>query len=91
MTAESRVERQVVRQNWEESERGWGVRPDGYSLHLTLSDRHQFIKEYWDTMPNYVPDTYSRPEGEPVPTGVEQVVFDQLTELKKEGKPGIWF
>ena len=38
----------VVCQYWEESERGWGVRPDGCSLHLTEADRKQFIKEYWD-------------------------------------------
>lgn len=24
----------VICQKWEESERGWGTRPNGYSLHL---------------------------------------------------------
>jgi hypothetical protein len=34
---------EVVYQSWLESERGWGVRPDGYSLHLSLGDRKRFI------------------------------------------------
>lgn len=55
----------LVRQDWVESERGWGVRPDGYSLHLTSGDRDAFVKDYWDTMPNEAPDEYSRPDGEP--------------------------
>lgn len=52
-------------QDWEEMERGWGSRPDGYSLHLDDEDRKRFIKAYWDKMPNHVPDEYSTPYGEP--------------------------
>jgi len=56
----------VVVQKWEESERGWGVRPDGYSIHLTDADRHAYINKYWDSMPkSFVPDEYSRPSGTP--------------------------
>ena len=47
----------VIKQLWEESERGWGIRPDGYSLHLNNEDRKQFIKEYWALLPDGpVPD-----------------------------------
>jgi len=56
---------QVIRQDWLESERGWGFRPDGYSLHLTEEDRKSYIKAYWDRMPDQVPDEYSRPSGDP--------------------------
>jgi hypothetical protein len=35
----------VIRQEWEESERGWGCRPDGYSLHLDKEDRNTYIKK----------------------------------------------
>lgn len=48
---------------WVESERGWGVRPDGFSIHRTAQDMHKFIKDFNDTMPDEVPDTYSRPHG----------------------------
>lgn len=51
----------VVVQRWEESERGWGVRPDGYSIHPDIAARNQYVKEYWATMPNEIPDEYSRP------------------------------
>jgi hypothetical protein len=50
----------VYRQNWLESERGWGIRPDGYSLHLSRLDRDVYVRQYWDRMPNQVPDEYSR-------------------------------
>jgi hypothetical protein len=37
----------VVMQRWYESERGWGQRPDGCSLHLTEQDRAAYCKKYW--------------------------------------------
>ena len=38
--------KKVYLQHWEESERGWGIRPDGCSLHLTLEDRKKYIEKY---------------------------------------------
>ena len=76
--------RVVVRQNWEESERGWGVRPDGYSLHLTQSDRNVFVRAYWDSMPGEVPDEYERPTGETFPIEVDEETFD-LVHISKNG------
>lgn len=46
---------------WEETERHWGIRPDGFSLHLSESDYKQFVKEYWDSMPDSAPEIYYRP------------------------------
>jgi hypothetical protein len=74
----------VVRVDWVESERGWGQRPDGYSLHLTREDAEAFIKDYWDKMPDRgprgeVPDEYSRP-GEPM---LSQVNTRTLRKIKK--------
>ena len=51
----------AIKQFWEESEAGWGSRPDGYSLHLTEKDRKAYIQKYWDSMPDKVPAEYSRP------------------------------
>ncbi|MEY2665200.1 MAG: hypothetical protein RLZZ480_305 [Candidatus Parcubacteria bacterium] len=65
----------IVRQDWLESERGWGIRPDGYSLHLTESNRQQFVREYWDRMPDEVPDEYSRPSGEPFLVDVDEATY----------------
>lgn len=55
----------VVVQKWEESERNWGTRPDGFSVHLSEADRLAYITAYWDSLPSEVPDEYSRPHGTP--------------------------
>jgi hypothetical protein len=36
-------------QYWEESERGWGVRPDGCSLHLTKDDCKSYIQKTYES------------------------------------------
>ena len=46
---------------WEESERGWGVRPDGYSVHATEAGYDDYLSAYWKSMPDITPDEYSRP------------------------------
>ncbi len=67
---------------WEESERGWGERPDGYSLHLTPESVLQFVEDYWATMPDEVPDEYSRPTGEVYATLVESEIYTQVAASK---------
>jgi len=78
----------VVKQFWEESERGWGVRPDGYTLHLTEADRVKFIKAFEASQPDAVPDEYSRPSGSPTVTDVSDAVYKELQRAKR--KHGIW-
>lgn len=70
----------VVCQRWIERERGWGHRPDGYSLHLGLPECRNYIKEYWDSMPPYAPDEYSSPVGEPYLCKVEDTVFQCIVD-----------
>lgn len=72
----------VVVQKWEESERGWGTRPDGFSLHLTDADRKAFIKDYWDGMPDEVQDEYSRPDGTPYLARVDAKTFAKVKKSK---------
>lgn len=51
-------------QLWVESERGWGIRPDGFSLHLTKDDHLNYVLSYVaDRSDKEVPDEYDRPEG----------------------------
>lgn len=70
---------------WIESERGWGQRPDGLSLHLTEEDKKKYEKEYWSKMPDGpAPDEYSRPEGSKTIN-----VTDELYN-KVEEKGGSW-
>ena len=46
---------------WEESESGWGVRPDGFSFHRSAQEATQYIKDYWARQPKEVQYEYSRP------------------------------
>lgn len=76
----------VFRQEWVESERGFGVRPDGYSLHVSLENVAAFVKDYNATLPEEVPDEYSRPYGSPA---TMEVSAEKFAEIQKS-KNGIW-
>lgn len=70
--------------DWEESERGWGCRPDGISLHSSQAHADQYIKEYWAKQPaGPAPDEYSRPlSGMVEPFEVDDTLFKQLQNSK---------
>ncbi len=82
----------VIAQAWEESERGWGVRPDGVSLHLTLNDCQKFRDEYWERerarTGGVVPDEYSRESGPPFSKLVSEKIYKALEERKLDF--GVW-
>ena len=90
----------VVCQKWMESERGWGIRPDGYTLHLTMDDCRRFREEYWTTQHardgGSVPDEYSFEAGEPFMVQVDSATHKQLMSRKKDPemtpmeKAGVW-
>ena len=72
---------QVLCQMWEESERGWGTRPDGFSLHVDQVAVNAFIKAYWAEMPDGpAPDEYSRPLGNPFLVEVDDEKYKQVIE-----------
>ena len=79
--------KKVVVQKWKESEKGWGVRPDGYSLHLTDQDREAYEKAYWDSMPDEIQDEHSRTCGTPYMAEVDDETFTKV----KESANGIRF
>ena len=70
----------VVVQMWEESERSWGVRPDGYSLHLSEFDRLEYIKRYWDSLPAVPPEEYWRPCGTPYLAQVDEAIYNTVVK-----------
>lgn len=83
MTDKTNLEQRVViRQDWEESELGWGVRPDGYSLHLSQEDWKAFRKEYWKGMPKEVPEEYSRESDAPYHVRVDKKTFQAIKNSK---------
>lgn len=68
----------AICQKWEETERGWGERPDGFSLHLSIEGLTSYVKTYWDGMPNTPPEEYSRPNGTPYPVRVSEAVRAEI-------------
>jgi hypothetical protein len=74
----------VILQIWEESERGWGTRPDGCSMHIDLKERKNYIQSIYDSRKSdtSVPNEYERIVGE----GVEAFIEDSLFELVKKEK-----
>lgn len=71
---------EVICQKWEESERGWGTRPDGFSLHLSFSALSKYVQSYWDTMPDDTPDEYSKPDGTAYPVSVDDVTYRAIEQ-----------
>lgn len=75
---------------WTEFERGWGQRPDGYSIHLTREDAKRFIDVYWASRPDEVPDEYSKPnygENEAKPAYVSKETFEELRQNQNGNDP----
>jgi hypothetical protein len=75
----------VLCQDWEESERGWGVRPDGYTLHLTRVDWADFVTGYNNTFNDErtVPDEYTRVNGQPRIVELDKEVYQKLLAHRK--------
>lgn len=72
----------VILQRWEESEKNWGVRPDGCSLHLTENDRDSYVKEIYKNRKSDVPDVYERVIGNSVTVFIEDELYDILIDNK---------
>lgn len=72
----------IICQDWEESERGWGVRPDGFTLHLTMEDRDAYVKGYNQTFNNEAeaPDEYTRTSGGARLVAVDAETYQALLE-----------
>ena len=56
---------EVIVQAWTESERGWGQRPDGLSIHFTSAQCAEFVLEQEAVPPGQIgaPDSYSYADG----------------------------
>ncbi len=81
--------KKVVIQEWEESERGWGVRPDGFTMYVDMAahaahieaDRAQKAEDFKRT--HAIPDEYSRPSGDPYLIDVDDEVFAKIEAAPK--------
>lgn len=82
--------RTVLAQDWEESERGWGTRPDGFTLHLTSEAHQAYVKDYYLRNNNraVTPDEYTRVCGDPKMVQVSEKIYKKL--VKHKAKNGLW-
>jgi hypothetical protein len=75
----------VLCQPWWEKERGWGERPDGWTMHATPEDRKAFIDAYWERMPDVVPDEYSYPAGDAYMIEVDCATYEKVRDDERKG------
>lgn len=66
----------VIMQLWEESERGWGVRPDGCSLHMDSIIKNVFIDSIYKSRTDKAPNEYDRITGGEINAFVDDQLFD---------------
>lgn len=74
----------VIRKGWIESERGWGQKPYGYSLHLTEGDMKAFIDEHWSKWPDEVPEWFYGPDimSFPRPFEVDEKTYQDIKKSR---------
>jgi len=72
----------VILQIWEYSSIKHGQSQDGCSLHIDFGERDKYISGITNKMPNYLPDSYDRPVGEPARVFITPEVYNILTEEK---------
>lgn len=70
----------VIVQNWEESERGWGTRPDGFTVHINREQHRLYVDWYYKTFNSetVAPDEYTRVSGDPMEIEVPHEVFTAI-------------
>jgi hypothetical protein len=69
--------------DWEESERGWGTRPDGWTLHQTKEQTERYMQTFMDeqrkSSGESAPDEYTRPNGDPYEVKVGLRLWARIT------------
>jgi hypothetical protein len=73
----------ILLQFWEESERGWGVKPDGASLHINIETLRNYIKDiYSNRDENHIPQEYDRIVGNPIEVKVTDSIYEIVSISK---------
>jgi len=71
-----------ILQIWEESERGWGVRPDGCTIHINEKIRLDYIDGvYRHRDSKDIPDEYDRPIGTPIECFVSDGLYEKISQV----------
>lgn len=70
---------EVICQKWQEIERGWGIRPDGFSLHVSKDSLEKFVLRQKERAFEY-PEEFSVPDSNPYSVGVDDETFQDMVE-----------
>jgi hypothetical protein len=70
-----------ILQIWEESERGWGTRPGGCSLHITDKEHSLYLDSIYSNRGDLVPNEYESVVGEPIICFVSDIVYGGVKEF----------
>lgn len=68
-------------QFWDESERGWGFRSDGCSLHFTKEDAEAYVKRHEDSLPKVIPNEYEIRNGKPIKVQVINILYNKIKNI----------
>lgn len=69
----------VICQKWEEVELGWGSRPDGFSLHVSLESLRKHIEHIRNVYADNH-EEWSQPCGTPYEVGVDDETYYEIVE-----------
>jgi hypothetical protein len=71
-----------VLQFWEESEKGWGIRPDGCTIHLNERFRDSYISKIYSNRSNKsIPKEYDRPVGNPIECFISDSLYEKVDQI----------
>lgn len=68
----------IILQLWEESERGFGIRPDGCSVHINSLERKRYIDSIYSNRSSEVPDEYEHIIGDEIVAFIEDGLFEHV-------------
>lgn len=71
-------------ETWTESERGWGTRPDGISIHKSKEDYQIYMEKFCKEQSSEVPDEYSRADSKLRVANISDRLYEKMT-LSKNG------
>ena len=71
-----------VLQFWEESEKGWGIRPDGCTIHLNEKFRDSYISKIYSNRSNKsTPKEYDRPVGNSIECFISDSLYEKVDQI----------
>jgi len=84
----------VLVMQWEESECGWGVRPDGWTMHFDKESLDLYCASFWAQQRaghtgQFAPDVYTREAGKPFELEVDAEIYEKVKANKGTDKP-VW-